>query len=94
MTTRLRLLLISLAVTSAGTITGAQSQPAAQLAIDAETLAHFQALLKRDTQSPPGNEIRAVEYLKEVLDKEGIPYQRFIRQTLEEAIDARRKKAS
>ena len=46
-------------------------------AFEAETLKHFQALLQRDTSSPPGNEIRAVEYLKEVLDAEGIPYQLF-----------------
>ena len=30
-----------------------------------------------DTSSPPGNEIRAVEYLKQVLDAEGIPSQIF-----------------
>ena len=46
-------------------------------AFEAETLQHFQALLRLDTSSPPGNEIRAVEYLKQVLDKEGIPYQVF-----------------
>lgn len=51
--------------------------PANQAALDAETLQHFQALLKTDTQSPPGNEIRAVEYLQQVLDKEGIAYQVF-----------------
>lgn len=51
--------------------------PASSAAIEAETLQHFQALLKADTQSPPGNETRAVEYLKQVLDKEGIPYQVF-----------------
>ncbi|MGE0866487.1 MAG: peptidase M20, partial [Vicinamibacterales bacterium] len=45
--------------------------------MEAETLLHFQELLKRDTSSPPGNEVRAVEYLKQVLDKEGIPYQVF-----------------
>ena len=46
-------------------------------AIEAETLQHFQALLRIDTSSPPGNETRAVEYLKQVFDKEGIPYQVF-----------------
>jgi acetylornithine deacetylase/succinyl-diaminopimelate desuccinylase-like protein len=45
--------------------------------VEAETLRHFQALVTLDTQSPPGNETRAVEYLKQVLDKEGIPYQVF-----------------
>jgi acetylornithine deacetylase/succinyl-diaminopimelate desuccinylase-like protein len=46
-------------------------------AIEAETLQHFQTLLRLDTSSPPGNEILAVDYLKQVLDKEGIPYQVF-----------------
>jgi len=54
---------------------GAQSKPDA--AFEAETLAHFQALVQLDTSSPPGNEVRAVEYLKQVLDKAGIPYQVF-----------------
>jgi acetylornithine deacetylase/succinyl-diaminopimelate desuccinylase-like protein len=53
---------------------GAQ-QPAT--AIEAETIQHFQALLRIDTSSPPGNETRAVDYLKQVFDKEGIPYQVF-----------------
>ena len=55
---------------------GAQS-PTSQAAIEAETLQHFQALLRLDTSSPPGNEIRAVEYLKKVFDAEGIPNQVF-----------------
>jgi acetylornithine deacetylase/succinyl-diaminopimelate desuccinylase-like protein len=46
-------------------------------AIEAETMQHFQALLRLDTSSPPGNEIRAVEYLEQVLKREGIPYQIF-----------------
>ena len=44
---------------------------------DAETLEHFQALLRLDTSSPPGNEVRAVEYLKQVLEREGIAVQVF-----------------
>lgn len=44
-------------------------------ALEAETLRHYQALLRLDTSSPPGNEVRAVEYLKQVLDNEGIPNQ-------------------
>jgi acetylornithine deacetylase/succinyl-diaminopimelate desuccinylase-like protein len=46
-------------------------------AVEAETLQHFQALVRLDTTNPPGNETRAVEYLKQVLDREGIPYQVF-----------------
>src|SRR5687768_18440541 len=41
--------------------------------VDQETLRHFQALLKFDTSDPPGNEQPAVDYLKQVLEKEGIP---------------------
>jgi acetylornithine deacetylase/succinyl-diaminopimelate desuccinylase-like protein len=48
-------------------------------AIEAETLQHFQALLKLDTSNPPGNEVVAVQYLKDVLDKAGIPNQVFAR---------------
>jgi acetylornithine deacetylase/succinyl-diaminopimelate desuccinylase-like protein len=39
----------------------------------AETLQHFRALVQVDTANPPGNERRVVEYLRSVLDKEGIP---------------------
>lgn len=39
---------------------------------DEETLRHFQALLTLDTSDPPGNEKPAVDYLKRVLEAEGI----------------------
>ena len=71
-----RLTLVALAVLGAAALPHAQSGPGSA-AFDAETLKHFQALLRQDTSSPPGNEIRAVEYLKQVLDAEGIPYQVF-----------------
>ena len=45
--------------------------------IETETLRHFQALVRIDTSNPPGNETRALEYVKQVLDQEGIPYQVF-----------------
>ena len=38
-----------------------------------ETLRHFQALLKLDTSNPPGNEYLVTDYVKSVLEKEGIP---------------------
>ena len=41
-------------------------------AIEEETLKHFRALLQFDTSDPPGRELPAAEYLKEVLDSEGI----------------------
>jgi acetylornithine deacetylase/succinyl-diaminopimelate desuccinylase-like protein len=47
--------------------------------VDAEALQHFQTLLRFDTTdpptTPPGIEKPAVDYLKQVLDKEGIPSQ-------------------
>ena len=42
-------------------------------AIEAETMQHYQAVLRLDTRNPPGNEIVVAEYVKGVLDKEGIP---------------------
>jgi acetylornithine deacetylase/succinyl-diaminopimelate desuccinylase-like protein len=45
--------------------------------VEEETMRHFQALLRADTSNPPGNETRAADYLKQVLEKEGIPVQIF-----------------
>jgi acetylornithine deacetylase/succinyl-diaminopimelate desuccinylase-like protein len=72
-----RLLAITAAVLAVTTSTSSQAPNAA---LEAETLTHFQALVQTDTSSPPGNEIRAVEYLKKVLDAEGIPYQVFAKE--------------
>ena len=44
---------------------------------DEETLRHFQALIRFDTSDPPGNEKPAADYLRQVLEKEGIPVQTF-----------------
>ncbi len=41
--------------------------------VNAETLQHFQELVRFDTSDPPGGEATAVVYLKAVLEKEGIP---------------------
>src|SRR4026209_2173444 len=40
-----------------------------------ETMQHYQALLRIDTRNPPGNETAVAEYLKRVLEKEGIAAQ-------------------
>jgi acetylornithine deacetylase/succinyl-diaminopimelate desuccinylase-like protein len=56
--------------------TAAQPQPD-WTAIDAETMQHFQALLRFDTTDPPGNEKPAADYVRQVLEKEGIPAQVF-----------------
>jgi acetylornithine deacetylase/succinyl-diaminopimelate desuccinylase-like protein len=54
-----------------------RAQPASPdwKAVEDETMQHYQALLRLDTSNPPGNETRAAEYLKGVLDREGIPAQ-------------------
>ena len=42
-------------------------------AINAETLKHFTAVVQMDTQDPPGNETKVVDYVKKTLEAEGIP---------------------
>jgi acetylornithine deacetylase/succinyl-diaminopimelate desuccinylase-like protein len=83
-----RLMLVAALVVSTVAAPGAQQGNAA---IEAETMQHFQALLKIDTSSPPGNETRAVEYLKQVFEKEGIPYQVFAKDQSRANIVARIK---
>lgn len=39
--------------------------------VDAEVITHLRNLLRLDTRNPPGNEILAVNYLREVLEQEG-----------------------
>jgi len=43
--------------------------------IEKETLEHFQTLVRFNTADPPGGERPAAEYLKQVLDANGIPAQ-------------------
>lgn len=45
--------------------------------VNREVLEHFQALVRIDTQNPPGNEGRAVAYLKKVLEGAGIATRSF-----------------
>lgn len=40
--------------------------------VEEETMRHFQAILRLDTSNPPGNEKLVVDYLKGVLEGEGI----------------------
>ncbi len=54
----------------------AQTQPDWK-ALEEETMRHFQALIRMDTTDPPGNEKPAADYLKQVLEREGIPVQVF-----------------
>jgi acetylornithine deacetylase/succinyl-diaminopimelate desuccinylase-like protein len=43
----------------------------------AETLLHYRSLIQINTSNPPGNETKALEYVKKVLEGEGIPTQTF-----------------
>jgi acetylornithine deacetylase/succinyl-diaminopimelate desuccinylase-like protein len=68
MTRVLALLSLFMALTAS-----AQSTQPDWKAFDEETMRHYQALLRFDTMDPPGNEKPAADYLKQVLEKEGIP---------------------
>jgi acetylornithine deacetylase/succinyl-diaminopimelate desuccinylase-like protein len=50
----------------------ATAQPPDWARIEAETLRHFQAILRLDSSDPPGHEAPVVEYLKAVLEQAGI----------------------
>ena len=41
--------------------------------LNPDVMRHFQALVQIDTTDPPGNETRVVDYVKKVLESEGIP---------------------
>ncbi|MDZ4800114.1 MAG: M20/M25/M40 family metallo-hydrolase [Bryobacteraceae bacterium] len=43
-------------------------------AVNAESLQHFQSVLRIDSSNPPGNETKVVDYLRGVFDREKIPY--------------------
>jgi acetylornithine deacetylase/succinyl-diaminopimelate desuccinylase-like protein len=58
-------------------------------AVEAETLRHYQALLRLDTSNPPGNERLVADYLKDVLDGEGIPARIFAKDPARSNVVAR-----
>jgi acetylornithine deacetylase/succinyl-diaminopimelate desuccinylase-like protein len=68
-------------VVAMGALTAHASQGPDWTALQDETMRHFQALLRFDTSdppmTPPGGEKPAADYLKQVLEKEGIPVQMF-----------------
>jgi acetylornithine deacetylase/succinyl-diaminopimelate desuccinylase-like protein len=61
--------------------------------LDRELLEHYSALIRIDTSNPPGNETKAVNYIKPIFDREGIPYQVFALQPDRANIVARLKGA-
>jgi len=71
-------LLVAATTAWVSTLAFAQSAAAPDwTALQRETLEHFQALVRFDTQDPPGREQEAADYLQQVLTREGIPVQVF-----------------
>ena len=85
------LLMTALAGALSSVASAKEEQQPTGAAFEAETLQHFQALLRIDTSSPPGNETKAVEYLKQVFEKAGIAYQVFAKDPSRANIVARIK---
>jgi acetylornithine deacetylase/succinyl-diaminopimelate desuccinylase-like protein len=71
---RIVVLLCSLPVLAIADARVAQS---GATALEAETLRHFSELVRFDTSDPPGNEKPAADYLRMVLEKEGIAVETF-----------------
>src|ERR1700704_598415 len=72
--TAARLATVLITTASVAVLAQAPKQPD-WTALQDETMRHYQAVLRLDTRNPPGNEHIVAEYLKQVLDKEGIPSQ-------------------
>jgi acetylornithine deacetylase/succinyl-diaminopimelate desuccinylase-like protein len=68
----LRLITTLALLSLVGTATAQPSLVVNWPAVEEETMRHFQTLVRMDTSDPPGNEVPAVEYLKQVLEAEGI----------------------
>jgi acetylornithine deacetylase/succinyl-diaminopimelate desuccinylase-like protein len=73
----IRAIPIALAILLAATGAYAQSAEPDWSALEKETLDHYQTLLRFDTSDPPGIEKPAADYLREVLEREGIPVEVF-----------------
>src|SRR5882672_8507445 len=69
-----RLAILGASITSMTVLAQAPPQPDWST-LQEETMQHYQAVLRIDSRNPPGNEHLVAEYVKRVLDKEGIPSQ-------------------
>jgi acetylornithine deacetylase/succinyl-diaminopimelate desuccinylase-like protein len=65
--------LLICAVLLMSTLASTEAQAPDWPKVDAELMQHFQALLRIDTTDPPGNETKAVDYIRKVLEDAGIP---------------------
>jgi acetylornithine deacetylase/succinyl-diaminopimelate desuccinylase-like protein len=61
-----------LALIAAATLAAQQAPQPDWPKVEEETMRHYQAVLRLDTRNPPGNEHVVAEYVKKVLDAEGI----------------------
>ena len=57
--------------------TAADRFPVDWTKVNPELMEHYTTLVRIDTSNPPGNETKAVNYVKTVLDREGIPNEVF-----------------
>src|ERR1044072_138967 len=71
-----KLLLLVIVSTSASLL--AQSNQPNWSQVEPEALKHFQAIIKMDTTDPPGGEKPVVDYLRQVLEAEGIATETFV----------------
>src|SRR6202050_3704650 len=69
---RYRLLFLFFAILFFALLTAAAQTPD-WAKVNEEAMRHFQALVRIDSTDPPGNETKVVEYVKKVLEAEGIP---------------------
>ena len=63
---------VALALVTHDSTSAQKSADIAWPSVETETMEHFQSVLRFDTSDPPGNERPAAEYLKQVLEREGI----------------------
>ena len=75
----MRIALLVAALASTSLLAQNQRQPD-WAKIDEETMRHFQAIVKVDSTDPPGREAGVVDYVKQVLEKDGIPVQIFAKE--------------
>src|SRR3954469_9442868 len=69
---------IILVATLASTTVLAQGAQPDWSKIEPETLKHFQAIVRMNTMDPPGGEKPVVDYLRQVLEGDGIQTQTFV----------------
>src|SRR5687767_14602717 len=69
----MRRFIVALMTVTAATVAAKVPREPDWTGLEEETLGHFQMLVRFDTTDPPGGERPAAEYLKQILDREGIP---------------------